>query len=710
MIVRSIELENFRPFFGSQKIEFSDGVNIINAQQGGGKTSLFSAFYWCLFDRIYNSTYKEWIKNPNLEVVLNKQAFNGAKTNGEELRCSVKLNIEKRDSNNRIEKYSITRVYVGEKNEEDISNVKEDLEILFFDDQGANPKKGKEAEVFIDQFLFPESLSDYIWFQGEFINRLINLDSSDSFKKVLNTISYIDYYQMLTKLLSTAIVKNQSTKTKKLKNQNQKDKDVAALGSSIEFLNKEIQNLRDKEPELNTQLTILNEELRSLKSKITSNDSSKDLLGEISNLKEAYRKQIEARERIDQQYRESLGNKWMLKGLSSLIEQADLKMHEFDKAYAKATKDVYELPIHTPDDNTLRDMLKAYTCLVCGTPAPEGSKEYKNIESKIGRAVDATKKLDPESQTIYKAINSISRIPEELLVLINEIDDEIEKLDKDEEEISNEINILGNDLEKNLEKKKAKEKELGISNLEDFSSNVERNTLKLIEVDRKQVDKEKEITQLGIDIKTKENEITRLNTRLNSIAKDQRESLIEMEIEIVLERLKLAVIRTKDVEYTKLVKDIESATNILLDKALTSNDSIKVKIDINPKTNEIQRLDLTGNNLDLELNTGHDALINLCLIMAIISKSNSYSNQSFTFLSDAPTSSLDPDVSLDWTYLNSDVFEQSIILNKDLINLEPELVKSEKIASIFRLETVKTNDDINDSSIENQYSRITKIK
>ena len=226
MIVRSIVVENFRPFLGDQRIEFSNGVNIINAQQGGGKTSLFSAFYWCLFDKIYNSTEKEWVEKPNIQTLFNKQAFIKS-NNNDNIKCQVKLEIEKKSTDNKTEKVTICRRVTGTKNKDAFINVQEDLEVLFFDEQGAITKTDKEAAVFIDQYIFPESLSDYIWFQGEFINKLIDLDSSDSFKKVIDTISYIDYYDKLISLINVAQSKNQGSKARKLRlnKDNEKDKD-----------------------------------------------------------------------------------------------------------------------------------------------------------------------------------------------------------------------------------------------------------------------------------------------------------------------------------------------------------------------------------------------------------------------------------------------------------------------------------------------------
>ena len=42
--------------------------------------------------------------------------------------------------------------------------------------------------------ILPEALSEYVWFQGESIDKLLDLDHSNSFKEVVDPISYIDMY------------------------------------------------------------------------------------------------------------------------------------------------------------------------------------------------------------------------------------------------------------------------------------------------------------------------------------------------------------------------------------------------------------------------------------------------------------------------------------------------------------------------------------
>ena len=55
MKIKSIELENFRSFYGTQKIELSTdterNITLIHAENGSGKTAILNAILWCFHEK-----------------------------------------------------------------------------------------------------------------------------------------------------------------------------------------------------------------------------------------------------------------------------------------------------------------------------------------------------------------------------------------------------------------------------------------------------------------------------------------------------------------------------------------------------------------------------------------------------------------------------------------------------------------------------------
>ena len=179
MKIISIEIKNFLAFKNSQKIEFKDGLNLFNGNIGSGKSSLYNAFYWCLYDKIY-ITDEGWVKKPQRENLLNFSELYNLKKD-KSIECYVKIVVENNseDLKNYTESvdgiFEINRSFeIVKRNESDFEKNKDELEIYYTNRSGADFLD----ETAIEDFL-PEALSEYVWFQGESIDKLLDLDHSN---------------------------------------------------------------------------------------------------------------------------------------------------------------------------------------------------------------------------------------------------------------------------------------------------------------------------------------------------------------------------------------------------------------------------------------------------------------------------------------------------------------------------------------------------
>ena len=75
-IIKNIAFKNFYNYYGDYKVQYDlrEGLNIINADNGSGKSKLYNGFYWILNDEVYDSDDREFysINAEPIQVVSNK--------------------------------------------------------------------------------------------------------------------------------------------------------------------------------------------------------------------------------------------------------------------------------------------------------------------------------------------------------------------------------------------------------------------------------------------------------------------------------------------------------------------------------------------------------------------------------------------------------------------------------------------------------------
>ena len=103
-VIKSIAFKNFYNFFGEfedNTFNFKEGLNIVNADNGMGKSKLYNGFLWIIKDVVYDSDSR------SLDTVNNaaiKMASEKAKSQGAIVDFGVKLVFEDEQS-----EYAITK-------------------------------------------------------------------------------------------------------------------------------------------------------------------------------------------------------------------------------------------------------------------------------------------------------------------------------------------------------------------------------------------------------------------------------------------------------------------------------------------------------------------------------------------------------------------------------------------------------------------------
>ena len=186
--IASIRLENYRQYYGSQKVEFlnrDDGFSVIVGENGAGKSNLLNAINWCFYKKEPHTT-----KNRGYGIINNKHL--DSIKNGNVANMTIQLELQKGDDHYRISrilkvikhKYQYLNdaanptLRMTEVNGfplpagcEVIEN-RSTFEILIKrkDDADFHLDKTTPPEIIMNEVL-PESLSSYFILDGEFLEK-----------------------------------------------------------------------------------------------------------------------------------------------------------------------------------------------------------------------------------------------------------------------------------------------------------------------------------------------------------------------------------------------------------------------------------------------------------------------------------------------------------------------------------------------------------
>jgi DNA sulfur modification protein DndD len=277
MIIESITLKNFRQYYKTQTIKFSNSttrnITVIHGENGSGKTALLNAFSWCLYG-ILNL--------PNEDKVINEHALSTASL-GETVEGTVTLKYNHNNKN-----YSLTRSVKSE--------IGKNGPIYFEPTLTLESKVNGQSEIInnpqseVDRTL-PPDLRSYFFFDGERIDNLSKESGTEDIQKAIKSIMGLEILERgithtasARKRFRTEIKKYVDTKTnsiieeiEKLENEeSQLEKDLELQGQNLKILDKQIKEIEDrlKTIEGAKQLQDLrdskNDELTTLKKELQS--------------------------------------------------------------------------------------------------------------------------------------------------------------------------------------------------------------------------------------------------------------------------------------------------------------------------------------------------------------------------------------------------------------------------------------------------------
>lgn len=724
MIIEKIELENFMCYAGNSSMEFTEGINVIIGDNGYGKSKLYDAFYWVMYDQVFVPEKKEF---QNTRAVKSKIISDKAKANAKDGKVSASVSITfhnlEKDSMFILERKYTANIIDGkliETNDSEFTVMKKELSYL-----NAKMVTDEDEKRRIVAKILPPQIKDYLWFQGEQVESIIDFNKQDTLTKAINVLSSITRYDELKEIAAAAAKAGNLEYDREVKRLSKDTDKSEQLEGEKKRLDNLIVDLLVDEKEAKENLSRAEERCETLLGKIS--DATK--VSEFQQRKKTILEQLkELSDSLNEEqtsfHRKMFRNKWVLKGTESLhaefssrfITYENKKLEKAAEIKAKlaaedeiAKKLQTRLPLDVPEPIYVQRMLDEEKCLVCDREAKKNSDAWNKIKELIDRPDKKLKSADDEPITKQDFTDDFKKLYQNGLALTHRI----KEIDVDIKETLKRIsNINAKIREANKEMKKVDEDIQKL--LSDTSQTVESAESIIAEysIQNKYVK----------DFMDKLNKLTQqLDFNKNNLknVKDQLKDLVTGEIpkwliekKDVLNDFESIAESTRERVFNDLIAQLEKEANSHYEAMTSGNKSARGSIKLRKLPNGNYMPEITDNKGIplLGSNTSNLILVKLSAIMAIISaKSNDGVVSFYTLITDAPTSVFGEDYTIGFCKTISKVYRQSIIMSKEFYknqNLRTELMTNSeiKIGKVFMI-----TPSIPESERDNRINLSTKI-
>jgi DNA sulfur modification protein DndD len=424
MIIKSIELFNFRQYFGKQKIEFSQSasknITVIHGENGSGKTALLNAFNWCLYQE--NDL-------PNPEKIVNEQAITNA-NNGEKVKAYIQIEFKQEGID-----YIIKRsVQIEKINETKLIYKEPEVSLLTIDSTG-NCLEENNVQNRIDQLL-PNELRTYFFFDGE---RIDNLSKEEGSKDIKSAVKLI----MGLEILERSMLHTEAAR-KKFRSDLKKSGDIETnkIINEIEELEKERELFKGKISIYDENLSSLNKEKQNIESRLKTIGESKKLQDERESLQKDKKLKEEAVKETKRKLNYFISKHGYLGFTSNIVKNANKYIKD---EIGKSSNIVIK-------ESVLQAIIQRGQC-ICGQKLNESSEHLnhllqlkedissQDIQNVSFDMAGSLSLADEKRKQLYIEIKRFKEIEIELISQIDKIDEQLDEIstklsDKNTEEIS----------------------------------------------------------------------------------------------------------------------------------------------------------------------------------------------------------------------------------------------------------------------------------
>jgi DNA sulfur modification protein DndD len=670
-LIKYMKMKNFYNYYGENCYDFKKGINIVVADNNGGKSKLYNAFLWAICDKIFDSDKRDYQVLDNdkdiFKLISDKKKFEADLDDIIETSVELSFITDLDNSNYGPTEYIIKKKIKAEKISEENPYLDDDWKIYPIEYycekiQGSKKYEGKFIDDYkkISRILIPTALQKYFMFQGEEVDNLVNGKELTNAMNHMTELWMYDYFeQYLLDIKKNAENKKNDTLKNNAKNKEKAQKylnNIDALNKTIDITTEELKNYKNQEEEKNNKLN-------QFEKKLYDYNMQNENLKQMTKIEQKIEDENIKINKFEKFYNNNFfKNKWILEGFDKKVSLFYEMRYDYQKCVEEEKRNEAffnnPLPQGSPDISSLKLMLENEKCLVCGRKAEKNTEEYNHIKNIYENYVSIKNNHDKVSSIRYfidDLFKCSDNIPESELI-------KAFKQKKAEEYQSMKDNIK--ELSEKFEEFKMQEIfemdkiERFISEHQECKSELNKLRAKVIDINNKLESAEKEL-------KNKQTSLEALSTIDNSVDNEKVEILLDL-----YEVFK----NTKSKYYHDLSEKLETAINDIYQSLTKGNETNPgvVSVYVNENYHFMSELLNSEGGLLSGQGAAFQRMRQLAIVMGILKMDN---QRCYPLIADAPISEMGEILANNFFYEINPLFEQSIILVKDFYTQENGLGK-----------------------------------
>ena len=683
-LIKSISFQNFYNYYGSYEdntYTFTEGINIINADNNMGKSKFYNGFLWILRDEVYDSDEKKYYP---VSVSYYKMMSAKARHESAELEMGVRIIYE-----NDGKTYNVCKSVICKKQDEDwVYQARTD--VMKTEGNDDLPLLDKDEKLTAIRCLIPAEMEKYSLLQGESMERLVDLSTLDGLEKTINVLADINNLIKMCGLASDLVKQAKKSYQDEEKRNKEADDGIIRLRQERDNYDKWIEEAKEKIELARKELVEAKEKEQQYESEFFSSKKRIQLRKEYD---EECRKLKELKDTHEQQELSITSRlfdencPWILFGLDDETSIFDDHRITLTKQIAKQefqdNPDIM-LPEGSPDAPSLKRMLEHQWCEVCNREALRDSEPWLHIK----KVMERPKKPMRVSDSFMQFYGDIQKSTGRYETTIPNIAADYNNYMSDILDLEDKIEQQGVIVE-------TKENELTLVGSENTTDEDDRRVLAGYNLAKKtQEEKAEEIRRYSskIDLWQKGLEKVKkeLDKRQGSTPIRKAKQLYE-DMQIV----ESIFYKTKERIFDEIVSKLQGTANDMYGALTKGNQTLGGTLNFERQENGTVKVSVT-NSFGEELfgnGTGFQRMKQLAIVMSIISSKVGNKSFEYPFVSDAPFSEFSWNFIRNFFDIAPNVFRQSIIMIKELCEPNnPELLinkHGEDIAEKMRTGVIK---------------------